>query len=195
MNIAVVRDASTGNLCLHLCFQLNMLTVFNQQSCCFISMFCAAYSLSDNVVITKFFPTSKLGGYPSVLNSHLIPKYDEIFIFLRIISVFSENTKYPFGFIKESGGWAWSGFSLAAVPRCGHSRQAPQLAGTPCRSKLRGWQCCRKKRLQAARRVIWGYSVEKSSSSLARKTMQQQLSTMEMGNDRLLVTNLQKENF
>lgn len=44
-------------------------------------MFCAEYSLSDNVVITKFFPTSKLGDYPSFLNSRLIPNYDEILYF------------------------------------------------------------------------------------------------------------------
>ena len=65
MSIAVVCDTNIGNLCLHLCFQLNMLIHFNQQWCCFISMFCAKYSLSDNVVITKFFSTSKLGDYPS----------------------------------------------------------------------------------------------------------------------------------
>ena len=46
-------------------------------------MFCAKYSLSDNVVITKFFSTSKLGDYPSFLNSHLIPNYDEILYFLQ----------------------------------------------------------------------------------------------------------------
>lgn len=60
-----VRDANSGSLCLRLCLQPNMLIVFNQQRRCFISMFCAVYSLRDNVVIIKFFPTTKLGDGPS----------------------------------------------------------------------------------------------------------------------------------
>lgn len=106
MNIAVVHDANIGNLCLHLCFQLNMLIVFNQQWCCFISMFCATYSLSDNVVITRIFPTSKLGDDPSFFE---LPFDSTIWwnplIFLRIISVVSGSITYPLCFIK---GW-WVG--------------------------------------------------------------------------------------
>ena len=77
-SVVTVCEANSGNLCLHLYLQANVLIVFNQQWRGFISMFCAVYSLSDNVVIIKFFPTSKLGDCPSFfLNSHLIPKYDE----------------------------------------------------------------------------------------------------------------------
>lgn len=133
MNIAVVHDANIGNLCLHLCFQLNMLIVFNQQRCCFISMFCATYSLSDNVVITRIFPTSKLGDDPSFFE---LPFDSTIWwnplIFLRIISVFSGSITYPLCFIKGVVvGWGEAWDRLPQFRGVGMPSKLPSCPGEP----------------------------------------------------------------
>lgn len=133
-------------------------------------MFCATYSLSDNVVITKIFPTSKLGDDPSFFEQ---PFDSTIWwnplIFLRIMPVFSGSIKYPLCFIKWLWWWGEGLKPLAAAQRFWYSKQAPELSRRTCGRKLQGWGCCGRKWLQAAPYAVWGYSVD-SSSPLARKT-------------------------
>lgn len=152
----------------------------------YVNVWCL-YRLSEkSVVITKFFPHQNLETIPVFWTAIWFQNMTKSFIFLRIVSVFQQTLNIPFVSLRA---WrAWKRFIPAESWGSGHPGK---LTSWTCRRQLQGCACLREKWLQVSQSVE-GSLVEKFSSTLARKTrIHQQLSAMETGNDRHLVTDLQ----
>lgn len=110
------------------------------------------------------------------------------FIFFRIVSVFSGNTNYPLCFTKGLGRLG-TDLLFQQSRGFGDPDELTSWPGEPAGGSSKVGEAVRR---NGGRLLGVRFGDIQSSGTLARKARrEQQLSTMEMGNDRLLVTNLQ----